>query len=177
MAAGVDWIQLRERDLSARSQFELAATLAESARLRGVRLFINDRADIAARLGLGVHLTTRSLTAATIRRTFGAELFIGVSTHTLAEAREAERGGANFVVFGPVFETASKRAYGEPVGLAALKMVTAALQIPVLALGGIKLSNLAAIEESGAAGIAAISLFTEADDLAALVRTIKHPVF
>src|SRR5262249_9307266 len=139
-----------------------------------VRILINDRVDIAAACGIGVHLTTRSLSAEVVRKRFGKTMLIGASTHSLAEAQAAEEGGANFVVFGPVFETESKKIYGEPVGLSALSEVVKQLQIPVLALGGIKLGNYRDALQTGAAGIAAISLFTAADNMENLVRRLKE---
>ena len=174
VAAGVDMVQVRERDLPARDIAYLSEAVTKSARLAGARVLVNDRADIAACVADGVHLTTRSLTAEAVRRAFGPELLIGVSTHNLEEALAAERGGADFVVFGPVFETASKAAYGEPVGVEALAQTAARLNIPVLALGGITLSNFQQTLDAGAAGVAGISIFAEATDLAHLVSTIKH---
>ncbi len=171
--AGVDLAQIRERDLTARSLFLLAKKISSLASSHAVHLLINDRADIAAACGIGVHLTTRSLTAAVVRKRFGDAMLIGASTHTLAEAQAAADGGANFIVFGPVFETASKMLYGAPVGLAALREAVNSVRIPVLALGGIKLENYRRALESGAAGIAAISLFTAADDLENLVSKLK----
>ena len=174
VAAGVDMVQVRERDLPARDIAYLAETVAKSARLAGARVLVNDRADIAACAADGVHLTTRSLTAGVVRRAFGSELLVGVSTHNLDEASAAERGGADFIVFGPIFETASKEAYGEPVGVEALAETAARLSIPVLALGGITLSNFQQTLDAGAAGVAGISIFAEAPDLAKLVNTIKR---
>jgi len=113
------------------------------------------------------------MTADVVRKTFGPYLLIGVSTHTLEEASTAERGGADFIVFGPVFETAAKRVYGEPVGLEALRAVTACVSVPVLALGGISLSNYRRALDSGAAGVAGISIFTGARDLVSLVNALK----
>jgi thiamine-phosphate pyrophosphorylase len=174
-SAGVDLLQIRERDLCGRHLFSLAGRIAELARPYKGQLLVNDRADIAAAIaGVGVHLTTRSMPVARVRKTFGDELLIGASTHTLAEAKEAEEGGANFIVFGPVFETESKKLYGEPVGLQALHEVASRLRIPVLALGGIKLSNCEAALAAGAKGIAAISLFTDGGDLQTLVQSIKQ---
>jgi thiamine-phosphate pyrophosphorylase len=168
-------VQIREPDLQGRELFSLTEELAKIARQSKTRILVNDRADIAACCqGVGVHLTTRSLSVAVVRKTFGDDLLIGASTHTLAEAKEAEAGGANFIVFGPVFETESKKIYGEPVGLEALKEVADNLQIPVLALGGINLSNCKAALAKGAAGIAAISLFADANDLSSVVRKIKQ---
>lgn len=172
-AAGGDLIQLRERDLPAREVLRLAERLVEVVKPHSARLLINDRADIAAACGAGVHLTTRSMSVAVVRKTFGDRMLIGASTHSLKEVEEAERGGADFVVFGPVFETASKKIYGAPVGLEALRCVTSQLQIPVLALGGIKIDNYKSALDAGASGIAAISLFAEADDIGEIVRRIK----
>jgi thiamine-phosphate pyrophosphorylase len=171
--SGVDLIQLRERDLSARALLGIADAIVPLAQAHGSAFLINDRADVAAAAGAGVHLTTRSLPADAVRRAFGASLLVGASTHNLAEASAAANAGADFVVFGPVFETESKKAYGLPVGLEALREVTEGLTIPVIALGGIKQTNFRAALQAGAAGVAAISMFVEAADLAGLVHQIK----
>ncbi len=166
-------MQIRERDLPTRQLYRLTEAVAEIARPYQAAVLVNERADIAAACGVGVHLTTRSMPASVVRKTFGDRMLIGASTHSLAEAQEAEAGGANFMVFGPVFETASKKLYGRPVGLAALREVTGKVHLPVLALGGIQLGNFRETLTAGAAGVAAISLFSEADDLIELVRTLK----
>lgn len=168
-ASGIDMIQIRERDLSAREVCRIMDAASEHA-----AILINDRADIAAVNGAGVHLTTRSIPVQAVRNAFGSEILIGVSTHTIVEVEAAEGGGADFVVFGPVFETASKRAYGEPVGLDALQRAAARATIPVLALGGLNLSNYRRALDAGAAGVAGISMFAESDDLTALVAEIKR---
>jgi len=100
-------------------------------------------------------------------------MLVGVSTHTFDEARAAQKEGADFVVFGPVFETESKRGYGMPVGLGALRQVTTGLAIPVVALGGINPSNFRDALDAGAAGVAGISMFAKSRDLGALVSAIK----
>ena len=174
LAAGVDLIQLRERDLPARTVLTIADALAPLAEQTGAAILINDRADVAACAGTGVQLTTRSLKADAVRRAFGEQLLIGASTHNLAEARAAASEGADFIVFGPVFETESKKTYGPPVGLAALQEVAEQLTIPVIALGGIKPGNFHNTRAAGAAGIAAISMFVEAGDLRNLIRQIKR---
>jgi thiamine-phosphate pyrophosphorylase len=171
--SGVDMVQLRERDLSAWTLYFLTKKISSIASSYNVSILINDRADIAAACGVGVHLTTRSLPVAVIRKRFGDAMLIGASTHSLAEAQAASDGGANFIVFGPVFETISKKIYGEPVGLAALSETVSKVSIPVLALGGIKLENYSEALQTGAAGIAAISLFTGANDLPALIKRLK----
>lgn len=168
IAAGIDMIQIRERDLSAR---ELCSVIGSTGEHAGI--LVNDRADVAASCAAGVHLTTRSMPVEVVRAAFGSEILIGASTHTLNEVEAAEAGGADFVVFGPVFETASKREYGAPVGLDALERVAARSRIPVLALGGVNVSNYKRALDAGAAGVAGISMFIETMDLAALVAEIK----
>jgi thiamine-phosphate pyrophosphorylase len=155
--------------------YELAERAAALTRDTNTRLLINDRADVAAAAGTdGVHLTTSSLTAAVIRQSLGADLLIGVSTHSLAEAREAMIGDADFVVFGPVFETAGKQIYGAPAGLDKLQEVASALKpFPVLALGGVTSENLNYCLAAGAAGVAGIGLFSRPRDLRDIVRLVQ----
>jgi thiamine-phosphate pyrophosphorylase len=171
--AEVDLLQIREPELSVRDVLALADFAAGIARGSNTRILVNDRADIASSAGAGVHLTTRSLNARVVREAFGSDFLIGASTHSLEEAQNAARGGVDFVVFGPIFETESKLEYGPPVGLEALGRVTSVFQIPVLALGGINEQNFRQALEAGAAGIAGISIFSEARDLQRLVKTIK----
>ena len=166
-------VQIRERDLSARDVLIVTEALTAAAHRNDAGLLVNDRVDIAAVSGSGVHLTTRSLPIEVVRREFLPTMLVGVSTHTLEEASAAQQGGADFVVFGPVFETSSKRDYGRPVGVEALRQVTNHLTIPVLALGGIQPSNFREALDAGAAGVAGISMFIEAQDLSSLVATIK----
>jgi thiamine-phosphate pyrophosphorylase len=176
VSAGIDLIQIREKRLTARVLYELTEQAAELTRGSATRLLVNDRADIAAAASAdGVHLTTQSIDAATIRRTFGEGFLIGASTHSLIEARRARDDGADFVVFGPVFATASKEEYGPPLGLGELEGVARELRpFPVLALGGITVANAAECLRAGASGIAAISLFKEASRLADVVAHIRR---
>ena len=159
--AEVVLLQIREKSLPARVLYELATRAAEITRDSKTRLLINDRADIARAAGAdGVHLTSQSLPAGVVRNIFGSEFLIGVSTHSLDEARAARDGGADFVVFGPVFETESKRGFGAPQGLDKLRQVADELRgFPVLAIGGVSLENAGACFDAGASGVAAISLF------------------
>jgi len=165
--ADVPLVQIREKSLHARVLYELVARAAEITRVSKTRLLVNDRSDIAWAAGAdGVHLTTQSLPAEVVRNIFGAEFLIGVSTHSLDEARAARVGGADFVVFGPVFETESKRAYGKPQGLDKLAEVTRALgEFPVVAIGGVTLDNVDECFQAGARGIAAIGMFTNAENM------------
>jgi len=172
VAAGIQLIQIREKNLPARVLFELTASAVAIARGSSTRILVNDRADVAAGAGAhGVHLTTRSLLPALIRKTFGPNFLIGASTHSLDEAREARMGGADFAVFGPIFPSPSKERYGPPLGLDRLaEAVRGMTPFPLIALGGISDSNARECLNAGASGIAGISLFSEPNTLA---RTIE----
>jgi thiamine-phosphate pyrophosphorylase len=174
--ARIPLVQLREKHLGARSLYELAAASAEITRGTGTRLLVNDRADIARAAGAdGVHLTTRSLEASIVRRAFGPDFLIGVSTHTLAEAESARDARADFVVYGPVFDTPSKRALGRPLGLEALRAASRTLApFPLLAIGGVTQENAAQVLEAGASGVAAIRLFSDPEKLAGVVAAIRR---
>ena len=173
--AGVTLVQLREKALGGRALYDLAAAAAGLARGSRTRILVNDRADVARASGCdGVHLTTRSLPAAAVRRAFGEEFLIGVSAHTLPEARAARDGGADFAVFGPVFDTPSKRAYGAPVGLESLLEAARELSpFPLVALGGVDEGNAAEVLLAGAAGVAGIRLFADGQNLARAVHLIE----
>jgi thiamine-phosphate pyrophosphorylase len=121
-----------------------------------------------------VQLTSQSLPADVVRKSFGPDFLIGVSTHSVAEARKAREQGADFVVFGPVFETESKKAFGEPQGIEKLRVVAAEVApLPVLAIGGITLENAGECLHVGASGIAAIRLFENLDGLAEVVNGLN----
>lgn len=175
-ASGVTLVQLREKSLRPRVLYELAARAASLVRGTATRLLVNDRADIARAAGCdGVHLTTRSPEAHAVRRAFGPDFLVGVSTHSLEEARDARDAGADFALFGPVFDTPSKRAYGPPLGLAALRDAARELApFPLIALGGVTHANAGDCLAAGARGLAAVRLFAEARDLAAVVRAVQN---
>lgn len=175
VAARVPLFQIREKQLSGRALYELTTRALEITRGTATRLLVNDRSDIASAAGAdGVHLTTQSLPASVVRKLYGAEFLIGVSTHSRAEALAARAGGADFVVFGPVFETESKREFGEPQGLQRLQEVTSELRdFPVVAIGGIALDNVEACFAAGASGVAAIRLLNDTERMASIVEAIK----
>lgn len=176
VAAGITLIQLREKLLRPRTLYELARRALELTGGSATRLLVNDRADIALAAGAdGVHLTTRSLAAATVRRISHRNFLIGVSTHSLAEAVTARTGGADFAVFGPVFDTPSKRVHGAPLGLDSLREAAQAVApFPLLALGGITRDNFPPALRAGARGIAAIRLFNEEDEMRAVVTELRE---
>jgi thiamine-phosphate pyrophosphorylase len=167
-------IQIREKDLSARQLTEFVRAALAVAKPHGARVLVNDRLDVALAAGAdGVHLRTNSLPVEIIRGFVNrAEFLVGVSTHSLTEARAAERGGANFIVCGPVFPTISKTSYGAPLGLERFADICQRVKIPVLALGGITLTNFAQPLARGAAGIAAISLFNNLDTLGSNIKIV-----
>ena len=122
----------------------------------------------------GVQLTARSLEASVVRRAFGPDFLVGVSTHALQEARAARDAGADFAVFGPVFDTPSKRQYGPPLGLEHLREAARALApLPLVAVGGINEENAREVLRAGARGVAAIRLFADGQNLARTVHLIE----
>lgn len=155
IADGVDFIQVREKDLEARELLERVQAILRLTRDTRTRVLVNDRLDVALAAGAhGVHLPSDGLPVHLVRPFVD---LVGVSAHAVDEVRDAERGGADFVVFGPVFDTPGKRA----VGLGRLGESCRAVGIPVLAVGGLTEANAALAMEAGAAGIAAIRMFQE----------------
>jgi thiamine-phosphate pyrophosphorylase len=184
LSAGVDWIQIREKDLSGRelaALLDLAVSHATAAAAEPpARILVNDRLDVAlAGKAAGVHLGEKSLPVEDARALVGASrsstapsFLVGVSCHSLQAARTAADYGADYLVFGPVFATPSKAGYGAPQGLDRLAEVCGAVDLPVLAIGGIDQQNAASCLAAGASGFAAIRLFQDAPDLSSLVRAL-----
>jgi len=186
-AAGVDWIQIREKELSGKDcgwlTREALQRAAKSQASNGAqtRILVNDRLDVALseRAG-GVHLGKNSLPLPDAKQLLKAQaqsqdFLMGVSCHTLEAARSAASDGADYLFFGPVFATPSKAAFGAPQGLERLSEVCRAVSIPVLAIGGITVANASACLAVGASGIAAIRLFQDARDMPSLVRSLRTP--
>jgi thiamine-phosphate pyrophosphorylase len=173
--AGAGAIQLREKDLSACDLYALGARLQAALSSYGVPLLINDRLDVALALdAAGVHLAGHSLPTAVARRVLGAGKLLGVSTHSVEEARRAAEDGADFIVFGPVFTTPSKVAYGPPQGLQHLTTVVGAVHIPVIAIGGIDHTNLPQVVQAGAYGVAMIRAVLAAPDPYKATRQLRE---
>ncbi len=132
---------------------------------------VNDRVDVALATGAGgVQRTSTSLSVRDIRQVVGRSLYVGASVHSLEESLEAESEGADWLIFGPVYDTPSKRAYGSPQGLTALARVAKTVTIPVIAIGGITPERVAEVREAGAQGVAVISAILSAPSPGDAVR-------
>ncbi len=172
---GAGMIQLREKDLTARELYDLGARLQSLLTPHCIPLLINDRLDVAQALdAAGVHLAGHSLSPAHARRVLGPDKLIGVSTHSLDHAWQAMREGADFIVFGPVFDTPSKRQYGAPQGLQRLAEVVAHITCPVIAIGGIDADNLPQVLQTGAHGVAMIRAVLAAPDPCAAAQQLRQ---
>lgn len=162
--AGATIIQIRERGLSDRELLSLARRIVAHAQGTAAAIVVNDRADVAAASGAGgVHLRGDSPPASRVRAAAPPAFLIGRSIHSLDEAIAAEDdGGADYLVFGTVYESASKPG-GTAAGLRALEQVCRRVRLPVLAIGGVTLERAADLAAAGAAGVAAIGMFVDAD--------------
>ena len=172
--AGVNRIQIREKDLPAKELVTLVSGALEAARGTAARILVNDRLDVAIALDTaGVHLGRESLPVREARRIAPSGFLVGASCHSLAEALAAESEGADYILLGPIFSTPSKVRYGPPLGLEKLSEVTRHLKIPVLALGGMTVERARECRQAGAAGVAAIRLFQEAASLEERVSDLR----
>ncbi|MGH9703538.1 MAG: thiamine phosphate synthase [Candidatus Acidiferrales bacterium] len=180
ISAGVDWIQIREKDLPTRSLLDLARKAVSSAAGKNTKILINDRLDVASASGAdGVHLGGESAPVADVVHWCRAGnaphgFLVGASCHNSQETLAAERDGADYLFFGPVFDTPSKLAYGPPQGLDRLAEICLKMRIPVLAIGGIRMENSGDCVRRGAAGIAAIRLFQNSEDLPAIIDSLRQ---
>lgn len=186
-AAGADWVQLREKDYSGTEWAELVKESLRRVADSGAktRILVNDRMDVALTCGAGgVHLSENGIPVSDAMRLrdgfFAArrkepDFLIGISCHSLGSALGAARAGADYIYFSPIFFTPSKANYGPPQGLEPLAAICRAVQIPVIAIGGISAENAASCLQAGAAGVAAIRLFQESEELAQILSTLhKH---
>ncbi len=175
LAGGLRAVQLREKDLPERELLDMAYRMRELTGRYNARLFVNDRLDIALAVEAdGVHLGGSSLPAGAARRVAGEKFLIGISTHGVEEAEEAQREGADFVTVGPVYETPSKMRYGRPLGPEVLKNVKEKTSVPIFAIGGIKQERVGEVLGSGAYGVALISAVLAARDIKSTTETFMR---
>ena len=172
LAGGVSVLQLRVKDRPADEFLRLALTARERTTRAGCLFIVNDRVDIAlAALADGVHLGQDDLPLEAARPLVGKRL-IGISTHSLEQAEAAERGGADYIGFGPMFPTRTKETGYESRGLTMLESVRGRVRIPIVGIGGITAANVARTWNSGADAAAMISYLTQGDDITARVKEI-----
>lgn len=182
LEGGVRAVQLREKDLSTAELYRLAGELRLLTSGYGAKLIINDRLDIALAVEAdGVHIGAGSMPVAVVRRLLGEDKIIGYSAHAIDEALFAQAGGADFVTFGPVYITSSKIEYGAPCGVKKLAEAASALDIAVVALGGISESRIPEVLTAAAVrGVAVISAIMSAVDpraaTASLLKKIEENV-
>ena len=158
LAAGLPAVQVREKDLGAGELAVLCRGLRALTLAHDALLIVNDRVDVALATGAdAVQRTGASLSIDDMRAVAGARVRIGASVHSLDDAVEAEAKGADWAVFGPVYDTPSKRPHGAPQGLDALAKVTGRVRLPVIAIGGITPARVREVRAAGARGVAAIA--------------------
>lgn len=172
---GVALVQLREKDAATGAFVEIAVKLKALLDEYDVPLLINDRIDVALACNAhGVHLGQDDMPLALARQILGPEKIIGISAGTVAEARAAQQGGADYLGVGAIYATATKTDTGAPLGPDGLKEITAAIDIPVVAIGGMKAHNAALMRQNGADGVAVVSGIMAATDPAQAAREIKQ---
>jgi len=172
---GVDFIQIREKDLSDRILFEQVRRIVVLANGTKCRIMVNGRADIARAAGAhGVHLPSTGLRVKDVQSWLPDNFLVGISVHTEEEIERACDEGADYVLLGHIFPTPSKSGLGKPVGLELLKIFCANFSIPIFALGGIRADRIASVLKTGAMGIAGVSLFQKEEAYARLEHIPKY---
>lgn len=171
LKAGIRFVQYRQKEGSRREICEEAARLRKLTRYFNATLIINDHADIALAVDAeGVHLGQDDLPLAEARKIMG-EKIVGISTHDLKQAKDAQTGGADYIGFGPVFETRTKDA-GAPKGIENLRLITENVRIPVIAIGGINADNIGAVMQAGAGAVAVASAISRGEAAANTERLV-----
>jgi thiamine-phosphate pyrophosphorylase len=166
-------VQIREKDLGTRDLISLSRRLLPLVKQLQGTVLLNDRIDLVIALGAdGVHLRSDSLPVSVARRLLGTGHLIGISTHSVEEARIAEGEGADLIVLGPIFDTPSKRSYGPPLGVQALHEACRTIRLPVFAIGGITTTRIPQILSSGAYGVAVISSILQSPSIPDATREL-----
>jgi thiamine-phosphate pyrophosphorylase len=170
---GVGAVQIREKDLPVRSLLTLTREINEQTTPYGARCFVNDCVDVCLSIfGVGIHLRSDGLPVDQVRRLVGPDRLIAVSTHSSEEVQRAEQHGADFVVLGPIYDTPSKRGFGQPIGPAVIAAARSKSRLPIFAIGGITRDNVGEVMGVGASGIAVISAIMAATDVGLMTREL-----
>lgn len=170
MKAGVKWVQYREKEKSRREVYEESVRLRRLTKDFNAVFIVNDHADIALSVNAdGVHLGQDDLPIREARKIMGRDKTIGISTHSLEQAKDAEREGADYIGFGPVFHTITK-VDGIPKGTDVLQEIKRQIQIPVVAIGGINLENIRSVLDTGVDAVAVASAILSGD----IVENVKR---
>lgn len=173
IAGGIDALQLRSKSLNDRQRIDLALRLKEKCEKAEVLFIVNDRPDIALLSNAdGVHLGHENMTVAMARQIVGHRAIIGASAHSLPQAIEAQKAGADYVSCGPLWATPTKPTY-EPVGLKLIGLYKAALSIPFVAIGGIDFTNVDQVIQAGAPAIAIVRALFESQDAQQAAESFK----
>lgn len=171
-AAGVDYVQVREKDLEAGALAALVEELRGFPEKQKTYLLVNERLDVARSCGAdGLHLPADSLPVAAVRKYVGKDWIVGLACHSLEEVEQAAAEGADHVLLAPVFDTASKPGM-QPMGLEKFAAICRRASIPVFALGGVSAENARSCIDAGASGLAGIRLFQQSPDLPDLCRQL-----
>jgi thiamine-phosphate pyrophosphorylase len=171
--AGIEFVQLREKDLPARQLSEIVSTLVRRPGKKKTRLIVNERLDVARACGAdGVHLPSDGPPMSLVRGVVEKDWIAGISCHNREELEAAARGGADYALLGPVFETPSKPG-ARVLGVAAFGDLCRAASVPVFALGGVDLANARQCIRAGAQGIAGIRLFQEARSIREICESLR----
>jgi len=175
LRGGVDALQLREKDLATGELVALGRRLRDLCRRYSAKLLVNDRIDVALTIAAdGVHLPASSFRVAEARQLLGPHQLVGVSTHSLDEVHSTAAAGSDFIVFGPVYDTPSKRPFGAPRGTGELARATRSTAVPIIAIGGIDTLRAPAVAAAGASGIGVIRALLEADDPATVAAELRR---
>ncbi len=171
--AGARLFQYRDKSASMKDAYQQAVRLRQASADAGALLIINDRCDLALSVDAdGVHLGQQDLPLPHARRLMGPEKLIGVSTHRMEEVDQATREGADYLGFGPIFDTGTKPDHEPVVGIEGLRQARARTRLPIIAIGGLTLANSRSVVEAGADGIAVVSTVAKASDVRATVRDL-----
>jgi thiamine-phosphate pyrophosphorylase len=174
---GADAVQIRDKSSTAYNLSCVAVEIQPIARKFGAALVVNDRVDVALVSGAdGVHVGQDDLPAREARKLLPRPRILGVSVSTREEARRAQKDGADYLGVGPVFATSTKPDAGEPLGLERLAEIAASVTLPVVAIGGITVANVARVFEAGARGAAVVTAVVSAEDIAGATRELKRVI-